>query len=135
MKANILLCIWIHNKNNKTKILSRSHTFHLSFKKIIVVDLQCSVNFCYNAKWPSHTYIYFLFHIIFHHVPSPVTRYISLSYISGSHLIAYPCQMQWITPDSQSIPFPPSPPWQPQVCSLCPWVCFFSVDRFICVIY
>jgi len=31
-----------------------------------------------------------------------------------------------LTPKSQSIPLPPSAPWQPQVCSPCPWF-FFSV--------
>ena len=36
-------------------------------------------------------------------------------------LKAYICQSQ------------PPPPWQPQVCSLCLWVCF--VDKFICVIF
>ena len=41
---------------------------------------------------------------------------------SGLHLL---------TPNSQSIP--PLPPWQPQVCSLCLWVCFCLIDRFICV--
>ena len=40
---------------------------------LILVDLQCSVNFCCTAKWPSHTYIYIhilfltLSSIIFHH--------------------------------------------------------------------
>ena len=31
------------------------------------------------------------------------------------------------------MPHPAS--WQPQVWSLCPWVCFCFVDRFICVLY
>ena len=26
-------------------------------------------------------------------------------------------------------------PWQPQVCSLCLWVCFCFTDKFICVIF
>lgn len=26
-----------------------------------IVDLQCCANFCFTAKWPSHTYIYILF--------------------------------------------------------------------------
>ena len=41
-----------------------------------------------------------------------------------------------LTLNSQSIPLspPPPPPWQLQVCSPYPWVCFFSVVRFICVI-
>ena len=37
-----------------------------------------------------------------------------------------------LTPNSKSIP--PPPPWQPQVCSLCLWVFFCSVDRFICAV-
>ena len=47
-------------------------TFIHVFKKFfITVDLQCSVNFCCTAKWPSHTYIYMLFQtlssFVFHH--------------------------------------------------------------------
>ena len=38
---------------------------------ITIVDLHCSVNFCYTAKWSSHTYIHTLFltlfFIMFHH--------------------------------------------------------------------
>ena len=63
------------------------------FKKIIIVDLQCSINFCCRAKWPSYTCIYILFltlsSIMFHHkwldiVPCAVQQ----------DLIAYPLQMQ-----------------------------------------
>ena len=38
---------------------------------------------------------------------------------------------------SNSQPFPPHTlsPWQPQVRSLCPWVRFSFVDRFICVLF
>ena len=32
-----------------------------SFNLFILVDVQCSVNFCCRAKWPSHTSIYILF--------------------------------------------------------------------------
>ena len=30
---------------------------------------------------------------------------------------------------------PPSPAWQPQICSLCLWVCFCFLDRFIDAIF
>ena len=43
----------------------------------IIIDLQWSVSFCCPAKSPSHT---FFSHIIFHHVPSQVTRFSSLCY-------------------------------------------------------
>ena len=33
----------------------------LFLKFFIIVDLQCSVNFCCTAKWPSYTYTYILF--------------------------------------------------------------------------
>ena len=33
----------------------------------IILDLRCSVNFCFTAKWPSHTHIYIFF---FSHPPS-----------------------------------------------------------------
>ena len=40
-----------------------------------------------------------------------------------------------LTPNFQSMSLLPSSPWQPQVCSPCPWLCFFSVDRFIFAVY
>ena len=47
-------------------------TFFIHNLKIfIIVDLQCSVNCCYTAKWPSHSFIYILFltlsFIMLHH--------------------------------------------------------------------
>ena len=54
------------------------------------------------------------------------------------NLIAYRSKcnsLYLLAPNSQSIPLLPPPPWQPQFCSPCPWVCIFSVDRYICAIY
>ena len=39
-----------------------------------------------------------------------------------------------IPTSTPSLPHPP-PPWQPSVCSLCPWFCFCFIDKFICVIF
>jgi len=44
-----------------------------------IVDIQSSFNFCYTAKWPSHTYIHSFFSItIFHHVITQETGQSSL---------------------------------------------------------
>ena len=106
--------------------------FVFIFLKIIfiIMDLQCSVNFCSTAQWPSYTYTYILFltlsFIMFHHkwldiVPCALQQdlMLILSKSSSSHLSI---------PNSQSIPFPPSPSWQPQVCSPSPWVSLLRKD-------
>ena len=83
----------------------------------------------------NYIYTHSFSHIILHHVPSQVISYSSLCYTVGSHLLIHSkcISLHLLTPNSQSIPLPP--PWQPQVCSPCPWVCFFAVDRFICALY
>ena len=72
--------------------LPASHLLSFFFL-IIIVDLQCLVNFRCRAKWPSHTSIYILFFtlssIMFHHkwpniVPCALQQ----------NLIAYPFQIQ-----------------------------------------
>ena len=40
-----------------------------------------------------------------------------------------------LTPNSLSILLPPLPPWKPEVCSPCLWVCFCFVDRIICALF
>ena len=40
----------------------------------LIVDLQCSFNFYWKAKWPSQRYISFS-HITLHHIPSWVARF------------------------------------------------------------
>ena len=95
----------------------------------IILDLQSSIDFYCTAKSPSHTYIY-------------KSIFLKLSSIMSPHkwLAIVPCAIQqnliWLihskcnclrllTPNSQSIPLPPSPPRQPQVYFPSPWVCFF----------
>ena len=81
----------------------------------------------------THIYIYahtFFSHIILHHVPPQGTRYSSLCYTAGSHCLSIPNAIFASTnPNSQSIPLPSPPLWQPQFYSPSPWVCFFSVER------
>ena len=47
---------------------------------LIIFDLQCSVNFCYTAKWPSYIYLPLL-RVIVHYVLSQVIRSSFLCYI------------------------------------------------------
>ena len=92
------------------------------FKKcFIIVDLQCSVNFCCTAQEPSYAYInthththkytHSFSHIILHRVPSQEIRCSSLCCTAGSHIIHSTCSSSHLrTPNSQSIPLPPPPP-------------------------
>ena len=70
----------------------------------------------------SFTHTHSFSHIILHHAPSLVTRYGSLCYTAGiSLLIHSKCSsLHLITPDSQSIPLPSPPAWQPHICSPSP---------------
>ena len=98
-----------------------------------IVDLQCC-DFNYTAKQFSYIY-YILFHVLFHHGLSRDIEYSSLlcsrtllsihSIYNSSHLLI---------PNSQYFLPHPRPPWQPQVHSLCLWVCFCFIDMFIYVL-
>ena len=101
------------------------------------VDLQCYVNFCHIAKWFSYIHYIILFHILFHHGLSQDAEYNSLSYIVGpcclSILYVTVC-ICWAQTPNPSLLLPlPLHSGQPQVCSLCLWVCF--IDMFICITF
>ena len=70
------------------------------FLIFIMVVLQCSVNFCYTAKWLSHMYIIHIHsfsHIIFHLVLSQVTGYCSLCLYSRTSLLIHSkCNRNWL---------------------------------------
>ena len=77
---------------NLTSFLYWNKTFsHLLSKNIfIIVDLQCSFNFCCTAMWPSYIYIS---HIFTHYPPScSITgdRYCCLCYRARSHCLSTP---------------------------------------------
>ena len=84
-----------------------------------------------------HIYIYIYIYSYSYSFPyglSQDVEYSSLCYTVGPcwpilHIIVCICESQ--TPNN-SLPHP-SPPWQPEVCSLCLWIYF--VDKFICVIF
>ena len=98
--------------------------------------------FCHfydTAKWPSYTYIYT--HILFLHITFScciTSDWIQFPVLySRTSLLIHPKwnRLHLLTPNSQFISLPPPPPWQPQVCSPCLWVCFCFVDRFTYAIF
>ena len=107
------------NLMTPNSILSSTNLLYLGnslviFKKIlffsIILDLQYSVSFYYTAKWP--IYIHMCVCVcLYTHSFSHITLYHVPSQVTSAH------------------------PWQPQVCSPSPWVCFFCVDRFIFALY
>ena len=78
-----------------------------------------------------HIYILFLTlsSVMFHHNWLDIQLYSRISLLIHSKYNS----LHLLTPNSWSIPSPP--PWETQVCSPSPGVCFFSVGRFICVLY
>ena len=71
-----------------------------------IVDLKCCVNYCCTAKWLSYTYIYILFHILFHYDLSE-----DIEYISKTLLFIHPIYniLPLLIPNSHS--FPPLDPF------------------------
>ena len=91
-------------------------------------------NVLYSKVTYTHTHTHAFSHIIlhmFHHkwlyiIPCAIQQ----------DLIAYPISLHLITPISQSIysqsiPLPPPPPWEPQVCSPSPWGSFLWKGSFM----
>ena len=90
------------------------------FIKVWLIYSVLSISAVYQSDPVIPIYNYF-FHMIFHHVLSKAIRYSSLCYTAGPHCLSIlnviVCIYQ--SPNSQSIPLPPSPHWHPQVCSPC----------------
>ena len=96
------------------------------------VDLQCCANLCCTAKWLSYTHLHILFPLWFtlggwRQFPVLYSRTLLFTHSKrdGLHLPS---------PNSQCSP-PHTLPWQPRVWSLCLWVCFCFVTRFICALF
>ena len=136
----VCVCVFTWKEQHKWCLLVIFSNYFNIFCFPIIIDLQCSVNFCCTAKWQSYIYIYTYIYInvysFSHYPPScSITWPDIVSCTIQQDFIAYPLQMQEFAstnPKLQSIPLPSPPPLQPQVCSPSPWVCFFSLNRFIC---
>ena len=89
-----------------------------------IVDLQCCVNCCYTAKWFRYiyvcVYIYNIYiYILFHYGLSQDIVYSSLCYTVGPCCLSI-YQFAFANPKLPIHPSSiPTPPWQPQICSLC----------------
>ena len=67
-----------------------------------------------------------------HYGLSQDIEYSSLCYTVGFVVYFTYSSVYLLIPNSQFIP---PLPQQPQACSLCLWVCFYFVNKFICVIF
>ena len=118
------VCACVCTPGSSQPLLSLSSEFmslcfyFFNFFKIfifpIIVALECSVNFCCTAKWPTQSYTYILFFtlpsIMFYHKWLDV-----VACATQQDRIAYPLQMQEFAPINPRLPvhlfaFIPSPP-------------------------
>ena len=98
--------------------------FNFFFESI--VDLQ---GFWCTAKWFIYTYIYsFLYSLLLWFM----IRYLYSLFDRTLFIHSIYSNLHLLTPNSQSNTHHSAPPWQPQIYSLCLWVCL--VNKFICVI-
>ena len=114
-----------------------------SLKKLFywcIVDLQC-VHICYTENWFNYTHTHTHMYILSFLCSLPlwlIKRYwIWFPVLYSRNLFILPMHngLHLLIPNSQSTPPPPPPLWQPQVCSLCLWICFCFIDTFICVTF
>ena len=98
---------------------------------------QCSASLSFAAQWLCYTNRDILFQIfssimVYHRrlniVPCAVYRTLLLIHPIYSSLYL-------LIPNSQSFLLLLLPSWQLKVCSLCLWVSFCFVDRFICAVF
>ena len=72
---------------------------------------------------------------IFHHGLSQEIGYSSLCYTEGPYCLCILNIIVCIYESQTPHPSCSVPPWQPQVCFLCLWVCFGFVDRFLSAVF
>ena len=91
---------------------------------------------CTHVHTRTHTHTYSFPHVTFHCVLSQEIGHSSLCYIAWSHCLSILNVIVCIyQPQSPSPPCSVPAPQKPQVCSVCLWVCFFFINRFICAIF
>ena len=86
----------------------------------------------------SHDVIYvsILFHIPVHGgLFVGYSVQLSVLYRRALFMHAVNNNLHLLIPDSHSMAPPAPSPWHPPVCSLCLWVCFCLIDKFICVTF
>ena len=102
----------------------------------IIVDLQCSVNFCCTAKGPGYTYTHV--DILFLTLPSIMFHHKRLGIVPCAiqqNLIAYLLQMQEFVSTKPKLLAIYSPPPLATTSLFSMSMSFFSVERFICAMY
>lgn len=103
--------------------------FPLFFKKKIEVQSMYNVVLILDVQQSDsviHIYVYPQFSTFF-----PITGYYRISNVAPSaiqqfFIVYFLYSMYLLTPNSQSIPFPPS---------LCLWGYFFFINKFLCIIF
>ena len=110
-----------------------THTtkFTLFFNSVLLLKYSWFTvfNFCCTSKWFSYTYIYiFLCFPWWFIIGYWLCQWFSVP--SSKMIFIHPIynSLHLLTPAAHS----PSPP---QVCSVCPWVSFCIVDKFVCVMF
>ena len=110
-------CLYVNNqaKSRETRLANKCvlWLFLLEMRVIlfkiffIILDLQCSVNFCHTAKCPSYTHMYILFltlySIMFHHEHLGI-----VPCATWQELIAYPFQVQQYMSANPKLPGHPT---------------------------
>ena len=96
----------------KLKVKSLSHVQLFATPWTVAYQASQSMEFSRQEYWSGLSF--------------PWLRYLSVFYVISLHLLV---------PNSHSISPSPLPPWQPEVCSVCLWICFCFMDKFIYVIF
>ena len=110
-----------------------THT-HVLFQLCVCIYIY-KHTFCFSCVY-IHTHTYMFVHFLRHGLSQDLE-------CSSLYSTAGPCCLPIlytiVASDNPNLPFHFSPYlprlWQPQVCSLCLWICFCFIDMFICVIF
>ena len=104
--------------------------FNLIFLVIVISPIQFF--FYCTERWPSYTYMYtFFFLTLSCSIISDQTEFPVLHSSISLPIHSKSNSLHLLTPNSQSIPLPLPPSWQPKVCSPSPWFSFLWRDSFV----